>query len=128
MAYLRPAAGTASAPPPVVSAAPKQEVAQGLLMLENLSQEPPREEPLPEGRPQTVPLALLTDFFLRFRQDFPQAAVRVLPALYDASGNLTPEARMTLETIHGNYFPCSPGETLTALARCLEAVKQGWQT
>ena len=31
MAYLRPAAGTASAPPPVVSAAPKQEVAQGLL-------------------------------------------------------------------------------------------------
>lgn len=128
MAYLRPAAGTASAPPPVVSAAPKQEVAQGLLMLENLSQEPPREEPLPEGGTQTVPLALLTDFFLRFRQDFPQAAVRVLPALYDASGNLTPEARMTLETIHGNYFPCPPGETLTALARCLEAVKQGWQT
>ena len=112
----------------MVSAAPKQEVAQGLLMLENLSQEPPREEPLPEGGPQTVPLALQTDFFLRFRQDFPQAAVRVLPALYDASGNLTPEARMTLETIHGNYFPCPPGETLTALARCLEAVKQGWQT
>lgn len=74
----------------MVSAAPKQEVAQGLLMLENLSQEPPREEPLPEGGPQTVPLALLTDFFLRFRQDFPQAAARVLPALYDASGNLTP--------------------------------------
>ena len=103
--------------------APKQEVAQGLLMLENLSQ-----EPLPEGGPQTVPLALLTDFFLRFRRDFPQAAARVLPALYDASGNLTPEARMTLETIHGNYFPCPSGETLTALARCLEAVKQGWQT
>lgn len=52
----------------------------------------------------------------------------MLPALYDVSGNLTPEARMTLETIHGNYFPCPPGETLTALARCLEAVKQGWQT
>lgn len=127
LGYLRPAAGAGVAPP-VISAEPKQEVAQGLLMLEALSQEPPREDAPQPGASATVPLALLTDFFLRFRQDFPQAATRVLPALYDDAGNLTPEARMTLETIHGNYFPCPQGETLPALARCLEAVKQGWQT
>lgn len=128
MGYLRPAASGPSAPPPVVSAAPKQEVAQGLLMLEKLSVQRPEDAPEEAGASATVPLALFTDFFLRFRGDFPQAASRVLPGLYDPAGGLSREALLTLETIHGNHFPCPRGQTLPALARCLEAVKQGWQT
>ena len=110
----------------IVSAAPKQEVAQGLLTLTHLSDKPPTEEKAKGGQVQ-LPAGLLTRFLLLFRQQFPQAAARALPRLYDVSGQLTWEAAAMLHAVEENHFPCAAEEELRVLAECLAAVKQSWQ-